>query len=116
MESLVEEQRAVQPAAEVSNRSPRAATLSVTLLRRIPVRFACIYGLSVIFISLLNVTATAQDAPYKQQENLVYGEAHGIGLLMDAFTPTGNSNGLAVVDVVSGAWYSDRGKIRDHMR
>ncbi len=35
---------------------------------------------------------------------------------MDVFTPTGKSNGLGVVDVISGAWYSDRGKIRDHMR
>jgi acetyl esterase/lipase len=41
---------------------------------------------------------------------------HGVGLLMDVFTPKGKSNGLAVVDVISGAWYSDRGKIRDHQR
>jgi acetyl esterase/lipase len=33
---------------------------------------------------------------------------------MDIFTPIPASNGLAIVDVVSGAWYSDRGKIRDH--
>ena len=26
----------------------------------------------------------------------------------------GKSNGLVVVDVASGAWYPDRGKIRDH--
>src|SRR6185503_19240974 len=53
---------------------------------------------------------------YLQKENVVYGEAHGIGLLMDVFTPKGKSNGLAVIDVISGSWYSDRGKIRDHMR
>jgi acetyl esterase/lipase len=46
----------------------------------------------------------------------VYAEVHGVGLLLDVFTPTGKSNGLAVVDVASGAWNSDRGKIRDHMR
>ena len=33
---------------------------------------------------------------------------------MDVFTPAGASNGLAVVDVASGMWYSDRGKINDH--
>jgi acetyl esterase/lipase len=53
--------------------------------------------------------------PCDQQQNVVYGEVHGTGLLMDVFTPKGKSNGLAIVDVVSGAYYSDRRKIGDHM-
>ena len=52
--------------------------------------------------------------PYEQKKDVVYAEAHGTGLLMDVFTPTGKPNGLAIVDIASGAWYSDRGKIRDH--
>lgn len=56
----------------------------------------------------------AEGLPYVQKQDVVYGEVHGTGLLMDIFTPTGPANGLAIVDVVSGAWYSDRGKIRDH--
>jgi len=48
--------------------------------------------------------------------NVVYGETDGIGLLMDIFTPTKEKNGLAVVDIASGAWHSDRGKINDHKR
>ena len=52
--------------------------------------------------------------PYDQKIDVVYGEAHGTGLLMDVFTPKGKANGLAIIDVVSGAWHSDRGKIRDH--
>ena len=60
-------------------------------------------------------TSWAQDElPYAQAKDLVFGEIHGTGLLMDVFTPKGKSNRLAVVDVASGAWYSDRGKIRDH--
>ena len=35
---------------------------------------------------------------------------------MDIFTPAGPKNGLAIVDVISGAWDSSRGKIRDHQR
>jgi acetyl esterase/lipase len=35
---------------------------------------------------------------------------------MDVFVPKGDKNGLGVVDVVSGAWHSDRGKIGDHMK
>jgi len=54
--------------------------------------------------------------PYFQRQDAVYGEVHGTGLLMDVFTPAGKSNGLGIVDVASGAWYSDRGKIRDHDR
>jgi acetyl esterase/lipase len=56
----------------------------------------------------------ADDLPYRQTKDVVYGEVHGTGLLMDVFVPTGKTNGLAIVDVVSGAWYSDRNKIRDH--
>ena len=52
--------------------------------------------------------------PYTQKQDVVFAEVHGTGLLMDVFTPTGPANGLAIVDIASGAWYSDRGKIRDH--
>src|SRR5690606_27000405 len=40
----------------------------------------------------------------------------GIGLVMDVFRPAGESNGLGIVDVASGAWHSDRGKIDDHKK
>src|ERR1700693_2446789 len=63
--------------------------------------------------------APAKEKPavsYKQQKDVVLGEADGVGLAMDIFTPVGKRNGLAVIDVASGAWYSDRGKIRDHER
>ncbi|MCR9295396.1 MAG: prolyl oligopeptidase family serine peptidase [bacterium] len=53
-------------------------------------------------------------AEVKQTQNVVYAEVHGIGLVMDVFQPVGESNGLAIVDVVSGSWNSSRGKLRDH--
>ncbi|ODT98349.1 MAG: hypothetical protein ABS79_06025 [Planctomycetes bacterium SCN 63-9] len=58
--------------------------------------------------------ARAEGLPYEQKQDVVYAEVHGTGLLMDVFTPKGKPNGLAIVDVASGAWSSDRGKIRDH--
>jgi acetyl esterase/lipase len=71
----------------------------------------CILGLRA------NVVSAEEASPaYVQHQNVVYGEEHGIGLLMDVFTPTGPSNGLGIIDVISGAWHSDRGKIRDHTR
>lgn len=59
-------------------------------------------------------SAHAQERNYTQVTNLVYAEVHGTGLLLDVFTPTGKTNGLGIVDVVSGAYHSDRRKIRDH--
>ncbi len=57
----------------------------------------------------------ANEGPsYVQVQDVVYGDVHGTGLLMDVFTPTGTANGKAIVDVASGSWYSDRNKIRDH--
>jgi acetyl esterase/lipase len=64
-----------------------------------------------VFIAL---AAVADSLPYEQKQDLVYGEMDGAGLLMDVFTPTGTKNGLGIVDIASGAWHSDRGKIRDH--
>ena len=65
------------------------------------------------FASLQTSYAT-EPLPYTQKQDVVFAEVHGTGLLMDVFTPTGPANGLAIVDIASGAWYSDRGKIRDH--
>lgn len=71
-----------------------------------------------LLIALLTLAADskllAQDSSYTQVTNLVYAEVHGTGLLLDVFTPTGKANGLGIVDVVSGSYYSDRRKIRDH--
>jgi acetyl esterase/lipase len=53
---------------------------------------------------------------YQQQKDVIYGDSDGVGLAMDVFTPTGAKNGIGIIDVASGAWHSDRGKIRDHMR
>ena len=70
--------------------------------------------LGLLFL-LLPLLANAKDGPdFIQTQDVVFGEVHGTGLLMDVFTPTGTANGHAIVDVASGSWYSDRGKIRDH--
>src|SRR5687768_14378161 len=71
--------------------------------------------LALVALTLLPSSLIADEGlPYHQKQDVVYAEIHGTGLLMDIFAPTGDANGLAIIDVVSGAWYSDRGKIRDH--
>jgi acetyl esterase/lipase len=72
---------------------------------------------SFSFAFVVTQAALAEEsAPvaYDQKVDVVYGEVHGTGLLMDVFTPKAKPNGLAIIDVVSGAWHSDRGKLRDH--
>lgn len=70
------------------------------------------YSIVVIFV-LVTGNLPAEDV-YKQQQDVVFAQIHGIAVTMDIFTPVGRSNGLGIVDVASGAWSSDRGKIRDH--
>ncbi len=79
-----------------------------------PMRFLVI---CIMTISLVNMAfqVEANEVPnYVQLQDVVFAEVHGTGLLMDVFTPTGPANGRAIVDVASGAWHSDRSKIRDH--
>lgn len=71
-------------------------------------------ALAVALVGWLAASITALAISYEQRQNIVYAEVHGTGLLMDVFVPKEKTNGLAVIDVVSGAWYSDRNKIRDH--
>ena len=76
--------------------------------------------LASLSLSLLVAGSLVAQEPaassYEQKIDVIYGEVHGTGLLMDVFTPKQKANGLAIVDVVSGAYHSDRGKIRDHIR
>jgi acetyl esterase/lipase len=66
--------------------------------------------------ALLAADCLAADSPYTQTKNVVYAEVDGVGLVLDVFAPTGTPNGLGIVDVTSGEFFSDRGKIEDHRR
>jgi acetyl esterase/lipase len=70
---------------------------------------------ALVLVTVFSLRAQSPPGlPYEQRTNVVYAEVHGTGLLMDIFTPKERRNGLGIVDVVSGAYRSDRGKIRDH--
>ena len=68
----------------------------------------------VCLIVLVSASAARGEYAYDQRKDVVFAEAHGIGLVMDIFVPTQRKNGLAIIDVASGAWSSSRGKIEDH--
>jgi acetyl esterase/lipase len=82
----------------------------------LPTRFVSRGIAAAAMLAALGAAAETDAPPYEHRMNLTYAEVHGIGLLFDVFVPAGEPNGLGVVDVASGAWYSDRGKIRDHER
>src|SRR5262245_30915472 len=54
-------------------------------------------------------TARGQDnaeATFTRREDVIYGRKHGTALTMDVFTPKKDANGLGVIFVVSGGWFS----------
>jgi acetyl esterase/lipase len=58
-------------------------------------------------------TVRAEPLPdYVRQEDVIYGRKAGLALTMDVFTPKKNANGLGVVFVVSGGWFSRPANIR----
>lgn len=55
---------------------------------------------------LLSPAVRADDPPYTRTEDVVYGRKHGMALTMDVFTPKETANGIGVIFVVSGGWFS----------
>lgn len=58
-------------------------------------------------VAFLPSPSVALDEPgYERTEDVVYGRKHGTALTLDVFTPKENANGLGLVWVVSGGWFS----------
>lgn len=85
-------------------------------------RIAVLLGVAAFGLGL----ATAQEEKhYDRVVDHVYLTEDGVDFYMDIFRPNGKparsayqpgegGKGKAILDVASGAWHSDRGKIRDH--
>lgn len=58
--------------------------------------------------SCANLTATpaTQTTTYEHTHDVIYGRKHGMSLTMDVLTPHKNANGMGVIWIVSGAWFS----------
>lgn len=74
------------------------------------------FSLALFLLTSISIARADDPKPYEQKENVVFAESHGTALVMDIFTPKGTPNGRAIIDVVSGSWFSDRNKLRDHIK
>jgi acetyl esterase/lipase len=63
-------------------------------------------ALLVLVFTALFVPVFADDLPYSRQEDIIYRRKYGTALTMDVFRPKQNANGLGIIFVVSGGWYS----------
>lgn len=56
---------------------------------------------------LLVPMVAAQDGPtFTRDKDVLYGRKYGLALTLDVFRPTKDANGLGVIFVVSGGWFS----------
>ena len=47
-------------------------------------------GFALAFALLVSAAAQSEDGLYTHTQDIVYGEEHGVGLLMDIFVPNGD--------------------------
>jgi acetyl esterase/lipase len=65
------------------------------------------FRLTLTLFSCLHLGGfAAQGDEYIRQQDVIYGRKYGMALTMDIFQPKERANGLGVVFVVSGGWYS----------
>ncbi|WP_422924884.1 prolyl oligopeptidase family serine peptidase [Singulisphaera sp. PoT] len=67
--------------------------------------------LGAVLVSGLVSPALAQDQPKDERiftriHDVIYGRKFGTALTLDVFTPKAGTNGLAIIWVVSGGWFS----------
>jgi acetyl esterase/lipase len=61
----------------------------------------------LFFLLIATAPAIAADSSFDRKEDVIYSRKFGSALTLDVFTPKANANGLGLVYVVSGGWFSD---------
>ena len=83
-------------------------SIDPSTLKRAKARAMAILSCGLVLGLILGGTAPAwsqKPADYKRTEDVVYGRKFGTALTMDVIQPT-KSNGVGIVVVVSGGWFS----------
>ncbi|HEV3444031.1 MAG TPA: alpha/beta hydrolase [Gemmataceae bacterium] len=60
----------------------------------------------VLALATTSGAVAADDAPFTRQQDVIYGRKFGVALTMDVLTPNKNANGIGIVNVISGGWFS----------
>lgn len=60
---------------------------------------------------LTNVAAAADEPTFTRTQDVIYGRKFGSALTLDVFTPKEKANGVGIVWVVSGGWFSNHDAI-----
>ncbi|HEV3082200.1 MAG TPA: alpha/beta hydrolase [Gemmataceae bacterium] len=60
----------------------------------------------VLALATTSGAVAADDAPFTRQQDVIYGRKFGVALTMDVFTLNKNANGIGIVNVISGGWFS----------
>ena len=66
------------------------------------------FVLSAVIIGSVFLTGLTSQAAERVAitQDVVYGHKHGLAMTMDVFTPRENGNGVGVMFMVSGGWFS----------
>jgi acetyl esterase/lipase len=51
--------------------------------------------------------ALAENASYTHKADVIYGRKYGMALTMEVFQPKEHTNGVGIISVLSGGWYSN---------
>jgi acetyl esterase/lipase len=68
-------------------------------------------SIAVLLLAMLvnagwQTTSRGEEPTFTRQEDVIYGRKFGTALTMDVFSPKPKTNGLGVIFVVSGGWFS----------
>src|SRR5712671_6668224 len=68
--------------------------------------------LSCLLLTIAGPAVRSAEAPdWTRTQDIIYGRKYGLALTMDVFTPK-KANGIGVIYVVSGGWFSGPQAIR----
>jgi acetyl esterase/lipase len=70
------------------------------------IRFSFL-GMVLLLLLTASPSYAAQHRVYSHQKDVIYGRKFGTALTLDVFTPEKDSNGAAVIFVLSAGWRSD---------
>jgi acetyl esterase/lipase len=73
-------------------------------------RFGSVFAFwGMLLVSAISLAQGPAD--FTRQEDVIYGRKYGVALTMDVFTPKQSANGIGLVFVVSGGWFSSHDNI-----